>query len=96
MSGVATLSPHKLELSEAVEKAVEGLAPMKLKLSSVTAVSKTEDGWRVTVELVERLAVPDTMDLLGVYEVLLDPEGELVSYERIRVRRRCDLEERAG
>jgi hypothetical protein len=96
MSSLATLSAHKLELSEAVEKAVEGLAPLRLKLSSVTAVSRTEDGWRVSIELVERHAVPDTMDLLGVYEVLLDPEGELVSYERIRVRRRCDLEERAG
>jgi len=94
MNGVATLSAGKLELSEVFQKATEGLAALKLKLSSVTAVSKTEDGWLVTIELVERSAVPDTMDLLGVYEVLLDPEGELTSYERTRMRRRCDLEER--
>ena len=94
MNGVATLRAGKLGLSEVMEKASEGLAPLKLKVSTVTAVSKTEDGWRVSMELVERKAVPDTMDLLGVYEVLLDPEGELISYERVRVRRRSDLEER--
>jgi hypothetical protein len=35
------------------------------------------------------------MDLLGVYEVQLDHTGELIGYERTRIRRRCDLEERA-
>jgi hypothetical protein len=93
MSSLATLDAGKLELSEVIEKATAGLAPLKLKISGVTGAFKTPEGWRVTLELLERAAIPDTMDLLGVYEVLLDPEGGLNSYERIRVRRRCDLEE---
>lgn len=94
MSTLATVDTGVLEVSEVIEKVTAGLAPLRLKVSSVTGVSKTEEGWRVTLELVERAAIPDTMDLLGVYEVMLDPEGELTGYERIRVRRRCDLEER--
>ena len=69
------------------------LAVMERELSSVTGVAKTEEGWRVTIELVERKAIPDTQDVLGVYEVNLDESGNLTGYERIRVRRRADLEE---
>jgi hypothetical protein len=94
MTSVETLQAHKLELSEVMRKATDALKAMKLKVSNVTAVWKTEGGWRVLVELIERTAVPDTMDLIGVYEVRLDPEGELAGYERIRMRRRCDLEQR--
>lgn len=94
MGSLAALS-HKLEISEAMYRATQGLAALKLKLSGVSAVSKTDSGWKVIVELVERAAVPDTMDLLGVYEVQLDQTGELTGYERVRIRRRCDLEERA-
>lgn len=94
MSSLATLNNHKLELSDISRTATEALAGMKRKISSVTTISKTEDGWRVLVELVERASIPDTMDLIGVYEVRLDAEGELAGYERIRMRRRCDLEER--
>jgi hypothetical protein len=94
MGSLAALS-HKLELSEVMYRATQGLAALKLKLSGVSGVSRTDGGWRVIVELVERAAVPDTMDLLGVYEVQLDQTGELTGYERTRIRRRCDLEERA-
>lgn len=94
MSMARLESTPRLGLSEVMQRATEGLSVLKRKVSGVTAVSKADNGWRVMVELVERTAVPDTMDLLGLYEVLLDAEGEVVSYERTRVRRRCDLEER--
>lgn len=93
--GSLTALSHKLELAEVMYKATHCLAALKLKVSGVSAVAKTEEGWRVVVELVERAAVPDTMDLLGVYELRLDQEGELVGYERTRIRRRSDLEEKA-
>jgi hypothetical protein len=94
MGSLAALS-HKLELAEVIYKATQGLAALKLKVSGASAVARTDEGWKVTLELVERVAIPDTMDLLGVYEVRLDHEGDLISYERTRIRRRCDLEEKA-
>ena len=41
--------------------------------------------------MLERRSVPDTSDLLGVYELQLDHAGNLLRYERTHMRRRCDL-----
>ena len=85
-----------MELRDAIERAKEALqGVISLDLSSVTGAAKSDhQGWRVTVELVERKAIPDAQDLLGVYEILLNEEGRLTSYERIRIRRRIDTEAR--
>jgi len=83
-----------MELREVVDRAKEALhGVMALECSSVSEASKTESGWRVTIELIERKGIPDTQDLLGVYEVTLDENGHMTGYGRKRIRRRMDLEE---
>ena len=83
-----------IRLGDAIHGAIEQLQSLLgLEVSSVTGAAKTEDGWHMTIELIERKAIPDTQDLLGVYEVRLDDVGELTSYERREVRRRMDLME---
>jgi hypothetical protein len=62
-----------------------------LRVSVITSVAPDEGGWRVTAELVERRGIPDTNDLIGVYELRLDAAGEVLRYERTRLRRRGDL-----
>jgi hypothetical protein len=44
------------------------------------------------VEVLERKSVPDTQDILGRYEMKFDPDGELLGYKRIMLRRRADME----
>ncbi|MBI6545898.1 MAG: gas vesicle protein [Cyanobacteria bacterium NC_groundwater_1444_Ag_S-0.65um_54_12] len=63
-----------------------------LSTSSMLGVRSTESGWRVMVEMLERKAVPDSMDLLGIYEVHLDARGLLKDFTRRRLRRRQDLD----
>ncbi|MFD1212389.1 gas vesicle protein [Arthrobacter sp. GCM10027362] len=49
----------------------------------IVAIGKNDDGgWTVVVEVVESRYVPATSDLLAEYEVVLDRDGELVSYSR--------------
>ena len=51
----------------------------------VTWVQRSdEDGWAVGVEVVEDRRVPSAADILAIYETELDPDGELVSYRRVR------------
>jgi len=51
---------------------------------TVSAVERTDDGWRVEVELVELERVPATTNILATYEVRLDNEGGLIGYRRLR------------
>ena len=41
----------------------------------------------------ERKAIPDTMDVLGLYEVRLDSEGTLLGFERKKLRKRGETQE---
>jgi len=53
--------------------AVLGLAPQD-----------DDKGWNVTVQVVELSRIPHSTDVLGVYEIMLDQDGELGSYKRRR------------
>jgi hypothetical protein len=57
---------------------------------TVTSVEEVEGEWRVTVEVLERKAVPDTQDLLGRYEIRLNKNGELIGWTQKIIRKRCD------
>jgi hypothetical protein len=84
-----------MEVKEISERAKKELkAVMGLEVSSITGVSRVKDDeWQITVELIERKAIPDTQDLLGLYEVRLDNDGHLISFDRKKVRHRMNLEE---
>lgn len=53
-----------------------------------------DGGWLVDVEVVETRRVPDSTDILAVYEAELDAEGELVGYRRVKRYSRCQVGER--
>lgn len=49
---------------------------------NVVSLARDDDGWHVGIEVVELRRIPDTADILAVYELALDPRGELVTYSR--------------
>ncbi|MDF3293023.1 gas vesicle protein GvpO [Streptomyces silvisoli] len=49
---------------------------------AVTSLERTDNGWRVGVEVVETHRIPDSTDILAVYRVEVDDDGGLVSYRR--------------
>jgi len=51
---------------------------------SVISIERKDEEWRAGVEVVEVSRIPDTADILAVYEVRLDADGDLISYRRIR------------
>lgn len=50
----------------------------------VVGMERTDDGWRIEVEVVEVRRIPDTTDVLALYEVTVDEDGELEGYRRLR------------
>jgi hypothetical protein len=61
-----------------------------LQSSGVVGVSRTEDGWVVTIEMLEKRSIPDSMDVLGCYEVKLNNDGNIQDFTRVRLRKRGD------
>jgi hypothetical protein len=62
---------------------------------TVSALRRDEEGWHVTIDVLEMKYVPDTRDVLATYETLVDDGGTLVSYQRTRryVRGEVGMEE---
>ena len=73
MSGSGAVQHAKAELLELTGQPAE----------SVSSLSRTRDGWRVKLEVVELERIPHTTDILASYMVELDDEGELRGYERV-------------
>jgi hypothetical protein len=77
-----------------IKKAQEEFASLsKLPVNAVIGLTKAEEGWMVSLEALERKAIPDTMDVLGQYEIRLDSEGNLLGFERKKLRKRGETEE---
>lgn len=64
-----------------------------LKVSGVVALRREDEGWEIRVELVEKESIPHGMDVLGIYQVRLDANGDVLDFERTRLRRRADTYE---
>lgn len=79
---------------EIAQRAKEQLAQLTgLKPDTVSALAKGEDGWHVTVELVELKRIPESTDVLATYEVLLDDDGNIIRYQRTRRYYRAEVME---
>ena len=55
-----------------------------------------EDRWVVTLEVVELARVPNTMDVMGTFEVTLSEAGELVGLRRRGRHRRSQIDQGRG
>lgn len=80
------------------ERGGRAVAPMRLarlaarqlgqltsrRVEGVAGLRRTEEGTEVMLEVLEVSRVPNSTDLLGLYAVVVDDAGELVSYERLR------------
>lgn len=77
-----------LEVRESVQAIGSDL--IGRELTGIVGMSKADGGWSVTVEVVERSAVPDTQDILGQYEIDLDSDHAVSGYHRIDRYRRGD------
>lgn len=74
MSGPQVAASAARQLLELTGREAEG----------VTGLSRTDDGWKVQVEMIEVHRIPNTTDVLALYEVEVDERGDLQGYRRIR------------
>lgn len=74
---------QRLSGPEAVQAAREQFQQLSGRVpESVSGLTTTDEGWEVSIDVVELQRVPRTTDVLGTYQVRLDGEGRVVGYER--------------
>ncbi|MEU5758267.1 gas vesicle protein GvpO [Nocardia sp. NPDC047648] len=81
----ASDEPPPLTTAQAVAVAVELFVELTSKqVQGVTSLEPTEDGWQVEIEVLEDRRIPSSADILALYEVEVDLDGNLVAYRRTR------------
>jgi len=83
-----------MKINEIIENAKKGLSDMTEKeVNTVVGITKNkEKEWHIMLEILEKKSIPDAMDLLGLYDVLLDEKGNILNFERKKLRKRGDAE----
>ncbi|MGF0316707.1 gas vesicle protein GvpO [Nocardia fluminea] len=73
-----------LTAAQAAAMATENLTELTGKLlQGVTSMEPSEDGWLVEIEVLEDRHIPASADILALYEVEIDVDGNLLAYRRI-------------
>ena len=71
---------------EVLDSAKQQVAELTgLPVESVSSLERDGDkNWVVTVETLELERIPNTMDLLGSYEITMSDDGDVVGFHRTR------------
>jgi Gas vesicle synthesis protein GvpO len=78
-------SSSKLSAREAIQRVREELPELMGKpIETILGVEQGDDGWEVTAQVLELARIPNSTDVLGIYAVSLDTNGELAGYRRRR------------
>ena len=78
-----------MDMKELAERAKNQLAEVTgLKPVTVTGTFKDEQGWHITLDMLEMVRIPPATDVLGDYDVLMDEDGNMLKFERKRTRLR--------
>lgn len=80
---------EKNTIEEVGDKALHHIEHLiKKKAEGVVGISKEGENWIVQLEVLERRSVPDTQDILGMYQMKLDMDLNVAEYRRVGLRRR--------
>jgi hypothetical protein len=64
-----------------------------LEVSSTLEAAREGDAWSVTLEVVEKHSIPESMDILATYRIRMDQGGNVLEFKRTRMRKRIDTVE---
>ncbi|KAF0968298.1 gas vesicle protein GvpO [Gordonia sp. YY1] len=82
---MAREEPPALSAQDTVALALRAITELTGKETmGATSVTPTDEGWTVEVEVIEDRRIPSSTDMLALYEVDIDLDGQLFSYRRTR------------
>jgi len=88
-----TKKREKMDIKDIVENAKKKLVELTGFTSpSAIGVNKEGETYRVIIEIVEKPSQASNLEVLGIYEVRLDVDGNLLGYKRENMRKRGDIQ----
>lgn len=79
-------------LMEELKKATSMIESITGKKSEGVVCMCREDGiLKLKIEVIERKSIPDSQDILSIYEMKLNSNMEIVDYSKIGMRHRCEM-----
>ena len=82
-----------VDVERLAERVVSSLAKLVgCQTEGVTGFRRNDDGWVLTVAVLEVERVPETTDVLASYEVETDRDGRILSFDRRRRYLRAETE----
>lgn len=64
---------------------------LKKEPEAISSIEKTKEGWVVQCDVLEKKSVPETFDLLKVFEFRLDNKAKIIGFKQLKKIRRGDL-----
>ena len=75
----------RLRPAQAAPAALEQIAALtNREPQGIVSMEPSDEGWLIGVEIVEDRRIPSSTDVLALYQIEIDGEGELLSYARKR------------
>jgi hypothetical protein len=71
-----------LEITQLAKEQLSSLTG--LKPETVSNVRRDESNWYVQVDMIELSRIPHSTDVLAIYEIQMDDNGNLLGYQRTR------------
>lgn len=82
-----------MDLFEVQKKVIPGITELlKKEPESISSLEKNNEGWTVICDVLEKKSVPETFDILKVFEFIVDKECRIVRFKQLRKIRRGDID----
>ncbi|GEM_PF-3477751 len=78
-----------LEIQEKVVPQIRKL--LNKEPEGISLIEKNNEGWRVLCDVLDKKSIPETYDILKVFEFLTDKEAKITSFKLLKKIRRGDI-----
>ena len=86
-----------MNIEDIVENAKQKLAELTGFTSpSAIGVNREGETWWIVIEITEKPSPASNLEVLGIYEVRLDVNGNFLGYERKKMRKRGDIQKESA
>ena len=65
---------------------------LKKEPETISSIEKTKEGWTIQCDVLEKKSIPETYDLLKIFEFRLDGNGKITGFKQLKKIRRGDVD----